>query len=190
MIPDLRNGAKLRRGKEAPRAESGTRPEVSSELSKLPDSKASYREGGQPPPEPYTRAHISGEQQDKLARERSLIRQLETNLQKREEALRQKQARTREGPEGGANGGWELKGAAMGPYLWTDNSQLQADQDCQAWEGNWRRARYTAGSKSMARSGGTMMKRGSGQTRLRIPGWRSLARGTYTGEKGVGRPPW
>ena len=95
--------------------------------------------------------------------ERSLIRQLETNLQKREEALRQKLARIREGPEGGTNGCWELKGAP-------DNSQLQADQDCQAWEGNWRRARYTAGSKSMARSGGDYDEEGLRTDQTEDPG--------------------
>ena len=59
----------------------------------------------------------------KLARERSLIRQLETNLQHREEALRQQQAGAREGPEGGTSGGWELQGAFLGPYLRMDNRQ-------------------------------------------------------------------
>ena len=50
-----------------------------------------------------------------LAREKSLIRQLETNLQHREEALRQKQAGVREGPESSARVGWEIWGIFPGP---------------------------------------------------------------------------
>ena len=53
------------------------------------------------PPEPDTRRRSRRKQQDKLARERCLIWQLETNLQHREEALRQQQAGARlmEDPE-------------------------------------------------------------------------------------------
>ena len=90
------------------RTPAGGGPEVSCAPLRLPDSKANYFEGGPPPQEPSTRRRSSGEQQDKLARERSLIQQLETNLQHREEALRQKQAGARKGPESGASGDWEF----------------------------------------------------------------------------------
>ena len=52
-------------------------------------------QGRRTPPEPATTRSSRREQQDKLARERSLIRQLETNIQHREEALRQQQAGAR-----------------------------------------------------------------------------------------------
>ena len=62
--------------------------EVSWPPSQPQDSRAKYGEGGPPPQEPSTRRCSFGEQQGKLARERSLIRQLEINLHHREEALR------------------------------------------------------------------------------------------------------
>ena len=104
-------------------------PEVSCAPLRLPDSKAKYSESGPPTQEPFFWRHSIGEQQGKLATERSLIRQLEINLQLREEALRQKRAGAREGPESGASGGWEFCGTSLGPYLRTDNWQPKADQD-------------------------------------------------------------
>ena len=77
------------------RIQGGGGPEVSRAPSRLPDAKVKYEEGGKPPQEPFTRRHSSREQQDKLAKEMSLIRKLETNLQHREEALRQQQAMAR-----------------------------------------------------------------------------------------------
>ena len=59
-----------------------------------------------------------------MARERSLIRQLETNIQYREEALRQQQ----EGPEGGASGDREVQGAFRGPELCKENQQPKAGE--------------------------------------------------------------
>ena len=94
---------------------------------KLLDSQANHEEGGPAPQEPSTRQSSSGEQQDKTARERSLIRQLEANLQHREEALRQKQARAREGPKSDASGGWDVRETSMDPYQRTDNRQPIVD---------------------------------------------------------------
>ena len=45
------------------------------------------------------------------------------------EALRQKQAGAREGPESGARVGWKVQGTFLGPYLCRENRQPMADRD-------------------------------------------------------------
>ena len=81
----------------------GGGPEVSRAPLRPPDARVHDGEDGPQPQEPSTRRRSSGGQQDKLARERSLIRQLETNLQHREEALYSSRPGPREGPESGAS---------------------------------------------------------------------------------------
>ena len=64
-----------------------------------------------------------------MAKEKSLIQKLETNLQHREEALRQKQAGAKGGPESGDRVGWEARGTFPGPYPCIENRQQMADRD-------------------------------------------------------------
>ena len=74
------------------RSQASGGPEVSRPPSQPQDTRVKYGEGGPPPKEPSPRRRSIGEQQGKLAGEWSLILQLKTNLQHREDGLRQQQA--------------------------------------------------------------------------------------------------
>ena len=62
------------------------------------------------PPEPSTQTRVTGDRRGKLDRDRSLVLQLKTDLQHREDALRQQQAGARERPDNGPSVGRKLQG--------------------------------------------------------------------------------
>ena len=74
------------------------------------------------------------EQQGKLARERSLVLQLESDLQHREAALRQRQAGARKRQDSAASLGRESQEVFLDPSRLPENLQLKADLDSSVGE--------------------------------------------------------
>ena len=169
------------------RIQAGGGPEVSRVPFRLTYAKANFVEDGPPPQEPSNQRRSSGEQQDKLARERSLIRQLETNLQHREEALRRQQAGAREGPESSAGGGCELKGAFPGPYLRKDNRQPKAHRDRRIGEGSRSQGKIHSRQQERGKEWGdldeegrrTELRQAIGALQIEDPGREKQEEGSY-----------
>ena len=95
-----------------------------------------------------------------LAREKSLERQPKTELQHREETLKQQQAGAREGPDSGAGGGRERPGAFLGLYVRIENWQTKADRGYIRREGSLMQGRIHSRPQELGQEWGNLEEKG------------------------------